>query len=215
MHDWPLGLDGELPESDVRGELINAGSEITTLDASDVSPHLSALEYHPSEATMLVAASAIGVTGLAEIRDKGALVPVNRTSADAYIAPCDAILGLNAVAQALVGTRHFGDAEALTRGICGRTELDHECRKATAHAHNRSSELNVQQLRLRFRGYCESAAQRGVDLVSFRRLTEVIGKHRYDPPAMRALLGDLAFSNPADVPDRARIRERRGVALPN
>jgi hypothetical protein len=39
-----------------------------TLGESDIEPYLSALGQHPSEATMLLAASALGIHGEAEIR---------------------------------------------------------------------------------------------------------------------------------------------------
>jgi hypothetical protein len=188
-----LGLDGELPDGEVRGELIDGGAEITRLGAVHVQPYLSALEHHPSEATMLVAAAAMGVTGRAEIRDKGALVPVNDHGADVFLCSRESILGHNAVAQKLTDTQSFSEAESITREFCGRTELDHERRKARALADNRPNEPGVDELQTRFQEYRRAAAVRGVDLVSFRRLTEVLGKHRYDPPAVRALIGNLAF----------------------
>jgi hypothetical protein len=88
--------------------------------------------------------------------------------------------------------RVIRQAEAITREICGHTELDHERRKADALAHHRASEPAADELLARFQQYQHDAAVRGADLVSFRRLTEVLGKHRYDPPGMRTLVGNLA-----------------------
>jgi hypothetical protein len=50
-------------------------------------------------------------------------------------------------------------------------------------------------MRKRLHQYLHDAAVRGATLVSFRRLTEVLGKHHYDPPAIRSLIGNLAIPN--------------------
>ena len=50
---------------------------VLTNSSMTVEPYLSALEHHPSEATMPVAAAATQVTGWAETRDKGASVRLN------------------------------------------------------------------------------------------------------------------------------------------
>ena len=102
-------------------------------------------------------------------------------------------LGLNTVAQKLTDTESLDQAEAITREVCGHTELDHERRKAQALAHYRPPEPGAEELRARFQEYRRAAALRGADLVSFRRLTEVLEMRRYDPPSMRALIGDSAF----------------------
>jgi hypothetical protein len=188
-----LGLDGELPEDRVRDDLLGIGAETRKLAAVHVRPYLSTLEHHPSEATMLTAAAALGVTGRAEIRDKGALVALHARSADAFLAAPDAVLGLNTVAQKLTDTQSLDQADTITREVCGHTELDHERRKAQALAHHRPPEPGAAELRARFQEYRRAAASRGADLVSFRRLTEVLGMRHYDPPSMRALIGDFAF----------------------
>lgn len=190
-----LGLDGELPETDIRADLAAAGASSLTLGPEEVKPYLAALEHHPSEATMLVAAAATHVRGLAEIRDKGALVHLTPASAEAYLIPSERLTNLNRVAQALQSSRSFAEAEATTTALCGRTELDHERRKARALAHNRPAELPAADLRNRYEDYRHAAAARGVDFVSFRRLAEIIGMHRYQPPAIRELIGGSAFEH--------------------
>jgi hypothetical protein len=70
------GLDGELPAADVQASLTAAGAAPAQLKANHVEPYLSALEYHPSEATTLLAGAALGLIGKVEIRDKAALVPL-------------------------------------------------------------------------------------------------------------------------------------------
>jgi hypothetical protein len=65
------GLDGELSAAYVRSRCLMLGGElIGRLDGSDVEPCLPALAQHPSEATTLLAAAALGVVGRAEIREQ-------------------------------------------------------------------------------------------------------------------------------------------------
>ncbi|RZU52925.1 hypothetical protein EV385_4809 [Krasilnikovia cinnamomea] len=187
------GLDGELPDDELRNALVAMGADVRKLRIAHVRPFLPALEHHPSEATMLVAAAAMGASGRAEIRDKGALVSLTDHSTDAFLTSSDSVLERNAIAQKLIATESFDQAEAITREICGRTELDHERRKSEMLAHRRTGDPSAEELRSRLREYREAAAARGADFVSFRRLTEVLGLHRYDPTRMRALVGDLAF----------------------
>lgn len=99
------------------------------------------------------------------------------------------------MAQKLIGTGSFWQAEAITKEVCGRTELDHERRKAESRARNRREEPSAEELRNRLQEYFHGAVLRGATLVSFRRLTEVLEMHRYNPPAIRALIGSLAIPN--------------------
>ena len=186
------GLDGELPDADVRRTLTTAGATPVPLAAAHVDPYVRALEHHPSEATTLVAAAAMGVSGRAEIRDRATLVPVTEASATMFLASADALLTGNAVAAKLIGTRSFEEAEAATAAVCGHTELTHERRKAEANAGDQQVALSHDELNNRFEQYLKDAHRRGVTLVSFRRLTEVLGRRSYEPTAMRILVGELA-----------------------
>lgn len=112
----------------------------------------------------------------------------------------EAVFRRNGMARALDGTRSFAEAEAVVKGICGRTELDHERRKAAV----RSREPRVPELAAGVAAYCDAAARRGIDLLTFRRLAEAVGSRRYDPPTIRELAGDRAF------PDLPLCRTRAG-----
>jgi hypothetical protein len=102
------------------------------------------------------------------------------------------VLAINNIAQKLVATQSLRDAEAITTSICGTTELDHERRKAHTLANHRPAEPNVNELQSRLDQYRHDAAHRGADLVTFRRLTETLGLHHYDPAIIRTLTGSLA-----------------------
>lgn len=175
--------------------MIQAGAKRLRLGPSNVDPYASCLAVHPSEATLLVAAAAKGIHGRAEIRDNGVPVTLGRDGADAYLLDVAAVLEINEIAMALIGTHSFDQAEDHTKAICGRTELDHERRKAATLANGRAAEPPAYELKRLAAEYCAAAADRGVDLVTFRKIAEVIGRHRYDPLAVRHLVGDLAFSD--------------------
>jgi hypothetical protein len=119
------------------------------LSASDAKDFLAALNRHPSEATTLLAASALGISGLAEIRDSAALVPVTDASADFFVTTGESALSRNAVARRLIGTRSLDEAEAAVHEICGFTELDHERAKAQALAESQERETTRAELRTR------------------------------------------------------------------
>lgn len=66
------GLDGEIPAEDLHDRM---GPTLLTLTAEHVEPVSAVLEWHPSEATAMLAAAARGVRGLCEVRDAGLPVP--------------------------------------------------------------------------------------------------------------------------------------------
>lgn len=191
------GLDGELPAAQVRGRLASASPQQSRVMSSDVKNFTAALDHHPSEATALLSAAAIGIEGLAEIRDNAALVPLDATSSDLLRISGQDALAIAPVARALVNTRSFPEAERLTREMCGRTELDHERTKAEALADAAYQQPTQAQIRERIAAHLAGAAERGATLVSLRRLTEAAGLRTYDPRLIRAAVGSNAYD---DIP---------------
>ncbi len=191
------GLDGELPSDYVRERMSDAGALQHRVTSPDVKAFKAALDYHPSEATALLSAAALGLQGQAEIRDSAALVPIDATSADLLVAESAAVFASNEVARALVDSRSFKEAENLTRRICGRTELDHERRKAEALARIPYEAPSAEELRVRISVHRLKAAARGTSLISFRRLGEVAGLRTYEPQLIRSVARNLAYD---DVP---------------
>jgi Protein of unknown function (DUF1152) len=84
-----------------------AGAVPQQVAAGNVEPYLPALECHPSEATTLFAAAALGVVGKAEIRDRGALVPVSDANAAMWVLPARTLITVNKVAAKLVDVHSF------------------------------------------------------------------------------------------------------------
>jgi hypothetical protein len=182
------GLDGELAASYVRSRCLAAGGELFGhLVASDVALYFPALAQHPSEATTLLAAAAVGVTGRAEIRDSADLVSLDDGSSDVYVLDASAAVASNQLAQKLITTHSMTEAEAATVAICGRSELDYERRKATTL--RSMSPPTAAEMRHRLQSYWSSSTARGITLATFRRLGEVMHLTSYDANLIRALAG--------------------------
>ena len=181
------GLDGELSPSYVRSRCTSLGGNLSAhLDGFHVEPYFSALAEHPSEATTLLAAAALGIVGKAEIRDNADTVTIANASAEIYVlSGSDAFAG-NKLAQELTATRSLAAAEAATLALCGRCELDYERQKAAAMPQVTTPAAEMQR---RLQEYWLSAPARGITLATFRRLTEVMKHPRYDPKLIRSIAG--------------------------
>jgi hypothetical protein len=87
--------------------------------------------------------------------------------------------------------------ESVTRELCGRTELNHERRKAASLAETAYAPPNAKDLQARIATHRRRASDHGATLISFRRLGEVAGLRTYKPDLIRAAAGELAYD---DVP---------------
>ena len=181
------GLDGELSPSYVRSRCTSLGGNLWAhLDGSHVEPYFSALAKHPSEATTLLAAAALGIAGKAEIRDNYDTVAVTDASAEIYVLSGSGAFAGNKLAQELTATHSLAEAEAATLAVCGRCELVYERQKAAALPQVTTPAAEMQR---RLQEYWLSAAARGITLATFRRLAEVIKLPRYDPDLIRSIAG--------------------------
>jgi hypothetical protein len=182
------GLDGELPEADVWQRCTQLASRRGELREPDIEPYLSALGKHPSEATTLLAASALGIRGRAEIRDRAALVTVDDRSPVLHIIEAGAVTKINNIAQQLADTSSLDAAERVAASIRGKTELAHERRKASTTDRTEPTPARAELTR-RYAAYRERSKNRGATLLTFRRLGEVIGLHDYQPDLVRTIAG--------------------------
>jgi hypothetical protein len=182
------GLDGELPAATVTQRCSSLAATTGQLTPADIRPCLPALNRHPSEATTLLAAATLGVRGLAEIRDRGALVPVTGQSSTFHVIEPGALLKINLIAGQMTGTTSLDDAEQVTLSIRGTSELSHERRKASGSP-DRAAMPGRAELAKRYAAYRRAAASRGVSILTFRHLAEVIGLTEYGPSLIRDLAG--------------------------
>jgi hypothetical protein len=187
------GLDGELSAPYVRARCRALGGELAGhLGGSDIEPHLSVLGQHPSESTTLLAAAAVGMVGRAEIRDNADLVALTDTSTEIYVLDGADVIAGSPLAKELKASRSLREAEATTRAVCGRSELDYERQKAETM--RLRSPPSSAQMQWALEAYWSYATASGITLVTFRRLCEVMKLTRYDPLLVRSLAGSRADS---------------------
>lgn len=137
---------------------------------------------------MLLAASALGIRGRAEIRDRAALVAVDDRSPILHILDPEAVTKANTIARQIVDTSSLDEVERVTTSIRGTTELVHERRKARTT--DRTTPIpGREELARRYATYRERSKNRGSTLLTFRRIGEVIGLHDYQPDLIRSIAG--------------------------
>jgi hypothetical protein len=201
------GLDGELAPSTVL-DYVHAlgGSQSYRFSAEDMSVIMPVLEWHPSEATALTAAAALGLRGTVEIRSEGHVVELTNDSPNIHDVDHDNALRHSGPAAALAGTTSLAEAEDAVRLVCGTSELDYERRAAVRR--RASAQLADADLLATVDQYSVAVQHRGVDYLTFRRLAEVTDLPTFDGAELRARLRTLRPEQ--DVPPLWRVR--RGAA---
>jgi hypothetical protein len=168
------GLDGELPEASVLDRItVLGGVHARRLNVGDAQRIRKALRIHPSEASRLLAASASGLRGTAEIRDHAAVVTLTEVSSCVYRVSASAAIQGSPLVQQLTDTTSLDQANDAVRALVGRSELDYEREKAQRldGAPGRWPD----NLDAAVKGATEEARQRGVDYLTPRRLAELLG----------------------------------------
>ncbi|SEG83206.1 hypothetical protein SAMN04489712_115170 [Thermomonospora echinospora] len=166
------GLDGEIPEPDVLARVGNTMA--ARLHQADADRYAHVFDWHPSEATALLAAAARGARGTAEVRDSGLPVTLTDHSPNAYRLTLAQALSINTPARAIQHTTSLDQAEEITRTLCGFSEIDYERAKATRNRPATHTTI-TEDLDRKARAYERDAAARGIDFLTFRRLAEVLG----------------------------------------
>ncbi|MGW6911788.1 DUF1152 domain-containing protein [Streptomyces sp. NPDC054940] len=174
------GLDGELPVDYLQNML---GPLVHTFTAKDVESISSILEWHPSEATGMLAATARGVRGICEVRDAGLPVPLTDEGPTSHRVDLDEALSRNTLAHAVMATETLEEVEALSREICGYSEIDYERNKAAWVTEQLPTELDAKAVLSELNQFEASARSRRVTHTTFRRITEALhlsGNQRQD-----------------------------------
>nr|WP_107904777.1 DUF1152 domain-containing protein [Streptomyces chartreusis] len=179
------GLDGELPHEDLRGML---GSLVHTFTAKDTGSVSSVLEWHPSEATGMLAATARGVRGTCEVRDSGLPVPLTDEGPTVHEVDMDEVLSRNRLARAVVATETLEEAERHSREICGYSEIDYERNKAAWISERPQLELDPAAVLAELGQFETEARGRGVTHTTFRHITEALNLNGNQRQALRELL---------------------------
>ncbi|WP_327369863.1 DUF1152 domain-containing protein [Streptomyces sp. NBC_01217] len=178
-------LDGELPLDDVRGLL---GPLIHTLSARDAELVGSILEWHPSEATGMLAATARGVRGVCEVRDAGLPIPLTDDSPTIHEVDFDEALNRNELARAILSTTTLDEVEAHSREVCGYSEIDYERNKAAWLKDRPTVKLDGDSVLSRLDEFESEARGRGITHTTFRHITEVLNLNGSQRDELRQLL---------------------------
>ncbi|WP_369224169.1 DUF1152 domain-containing protein [Streptomyces sp. R39] len=179
------GLDGELSHDDLRNVL---GPLIHTFTAKDAEPVSSILEWHPSEATGMLAATARGVRGICEVRDAGLPIPLTDESPTVHEVDLDDALNRNELARAIMATASLAEVEAFSREICGFSEIDYERNKALWLKEQQPVRLDPDTVLIQLGQFEAEARSRGVTHTTFRHLTEVLNLDGSQRDDLRRLL---------------------------
>ena len=180
-----LGLDGEVSHEDLRSML---GPVVHTFTAKDVDPISRVLEWHPSEATGMLAATARGVRGTYEIRDAGLPIPLTDESPTVHEVDLDEALGRNELARAITATTNLDQVERLSREVCGFSEIDHARNKAFWLKEQRPTKLDIESVLPQLTQFEAEARSRGVTHTTFRHLTEALNLDGSQRDDLRRLL---------------------------
>lgn len=165
-----IGCDGELDPSLVERRLNEIGARAPArIDPERARRVLDILEWHPSEATALVALAALGCRGTVEIRDQGLSVTLADETAAAWHLTAASALPPSPLAETIAVTSSLLELEDVFRGAFLVAEIDYERHKAAEI----SSGSN--RPRLDAEGFLAQAAERGVEWVTRRRLREATG----------------------------------------
>ncbi|MCF3144920.1 DUF1152 domain-containing protein [Streptomyces platensis] len=178
------GLDGELPAEVLRDRL---GPVVLSLAAEHVAPASSVLEWHPSEATAMLAAAARGARGRCEVSG-GAPVPLTDVGPFVYEADLDEALHRNQLAGAILATENLHQVEQYSREICGFSEIDDERHQAGRLGGQAPPEIDPAAVLRQLDDFEADARGSGITHTTFRRLTEVLGLSGTQRLELRALL---------------------------
>ena len=166
------GLDGEIPADVLRDRL---GAPVATLAPEHVEALGAVLDWHPSEATAMLAATARGVRGLCEVRGAGLAVPLTDEGPTVHEAGLEEALERNELARAVLDTTGLAEAERHSREICGFSEIDGERHRAARLGARAPAGLDPDAALARLDRFQADARARGITHTTFRRITEVLG----------------------------------------
>ncbi|MFE0405798.1 DUF1152 domain-containing protein [Streptomyces nigra] len=179
------GLDGEIPADDLRPLL---GNLVHTFTAEDVETIGSILEWHPSEATAMLAATARGARGICEVRDAGLPVPLTDEGPAVHEVDLDDAVSRNSLARAIMMTATLDEAEAYSREICGFSEIDYERNKAVWLKDQPPVPLTPEVVLSQLDRFQADARARGITHTTFRHLTEALSLNGSQRDELRRLL---------------------------
>lgn len=165
------GLDGELTPDEVAARLTETSARLLLTLPMPSERVSKVLEWHPTEASALLAASAMGIRGKVEIRDAGSIIQLNEHSADVWATSAQESMK-SSLAATTFDTASLQEADDAVRAIVS-TELEAENRKAARAEATSSVGQPVDDDALHQVSLLGTRASRqGIDFTTFRRLAE-------------------------------------------
>lgn len=200
------GLDGEVPHDVLTARLTELRAEwLPVLDRAQINSVRCVFDWHPSEASGLLAAAASGRRGRVEVRDAGDHVVLDDSTTELAAVDLDAAVAVTP-SRHLLDTRSLDEAETLIYEVTGISEIQYETKKAEHRRTVAVHVANTDDLDLVDK-QAGQAGDRGADFISVRRLSELLGATTLD--AFTALSGVLATHRPdAYEPSIYRTRLR-------
>ncbi|MGW2210296.1 DUF1152 domain-containing protein [Streptomyces sp. NPDC001781] len=179
------GLDGEISPDDLRPLF---GTPVHTFTTKDVETIGGILEWHPSEATAMLAATARGARGICEVRDAGLSVALTNEGPTVHEVDLDDAVGRNRLARAIMTTAALDESEVYSREICGFSEIDYERNKAAWLTEQPPTKLDRDDVLSRLDQFQSEARARGITHTTFRHITEALNLSGSQRDELRRLL---------------------------
>jgi hypothetical protein len=168
------GLDGEITADVLTARLTRMNAQrLPDLTAEDFSRVAPVFTWHPSEASGLLAAAALGHRGIVEVRDAGDQVALADNTPALYAVDFTD-LSDQLPAKKLLDTRSLKQAAQIVAAVTGISELDYESAKAKRLNGRRAHTPTTADLHT-IDAEATHAAKRGATYVSMRRLAELVG----------------------------------------
>jgi hypothetical protein len=159
-------------------------------------------EWHPTEATGLFAAAALGRRGVVEVRDAASRVGLTEYGAAILEIGGSALFDANLLAGPLAKVDTLAAAERVARSRGSGSEIDNERAKSAILRDRPDFGFDSDHLCVDINEQTERANDRNVDYLTVRRLAELLsisgdnfarlgallkayGDARYDPPLWR------------------------------
>jgi len=163
------------------------------LGPDDVAPIEAILRWHPTEATALLAAAALGITGIVDLRRGEDPIPLTPDSPAAWAGPLSGVLQAVELPGLLAHSNTLEQAHDIARAH-SVSELDHEREKAARQTNPPT--WDPETLAERSQQYAREALAQGATLITTRRLAEALSVPGPSTPDLLTWL--------ASLPDSAR-----------
>lgn len=158
------GVDGELTADEVTQTLAGFRAErIGAITSGDTEALRDVLAWHPTEATTLVAAAAMGHRGSVDMRRGLDPVPMTDDSSTVWVLDAPRIENFP-LAEALMQTRSLPSAERIMRNIAV-DELDYERTRAAQRSARPPVAMSSFEI-------AQASIERGASFITTRRLLE-------------------------------------------